>query len=291
MMSSPASAPSTRRARAARWFGRCFYACGATGIPEQISCLGDRYVLERVFKHDFFAASALYRREAETTGSHDGPDRIVCKMGRRMHFCLIPLGWFGRLITHSEVRNLGRCEGIPEVPRILARLSPNSYAYGYIEGTSLHDRPPLPKDYFDRLLAALRQIHARNVVHFDLHKPGNILVDADGRPHIIDFQVSRHIGDRALLSKWLSRRLRRWLQSYDTYHLCKHKRKLQPELLTPEEERLSRNRSLALRIHRAIAGPYKRIRRTCLRYLHARGVLIAPDHDESPETNPARWAK
>ena len=126
----------------------------------------------------------------------------------------------------------------------------------------------------------------------DLHKPGNILIDRDGRPHIIDFQLSMHIGDRALLSKALSRRLRLWLQSYDIYHVCKHRRRLQPDLLTPTEEQLSRNHSLPLRIHRAVAKPYKRIRRACLRYLHAKGIVIPPDHPATcSETDPARWAK
>lgn len=280
---------TTLRARAARWFGRCFYACGAQGVPSRIRCLGGDYVLERVFKHDFLAATALYRAASIRP---DLPRRLVCKIGRRMHFCLVPLGWLGRLVTCIEVHNLRHCEGICEVPRVLARPCPNVYVYEYIEGTNLGDKPPLPADFFDRLLAAVRKIHARNVVHVDLHKPGNILVDRDGRPHIIDFQLSRHIGDRALLSKGLSRRLRLWLQSYDIYHVCKHKRRLRPDLLTPEEELLSRNHSLPLRFHRAIAKPYKRIRRACLRYLYAKGFLIAPDRPETcPETNPIRWAK
>jgi RIO-like serine/threonine protein kinase len=209
-----------------------------------------------------------------------------------MHFCLVPLGWLGRLVTRIEIRSLRRCEGIPEVPRVLARPRPNVYLYEYIEGTSLGAKPILPADFFDRLLAAVRQIHERHVVHFDLHKPGNILVDSEGRPHIIDFQLSLHIGDRALLSRRLSRRLRLWLQSYDIYHVCKHKRRLQPELLRQAEEQLSRNRSLPLRIHRAVAKPYKYVRRACLRYLYAKGILIAPDSPETcPETNPARWAR
>jgi len=277
------------RTRVARWFGRCFYACGKTGAPPQIDCLGGRYVLERVFKHDFLAATALYRIAAVRP---DLPCRVVVKIGRQMHFCLVPLGWLGRLVTGIEIRHLGRCEGIPQVPRVLARPRPNVYVCEYIEGTNLGDKPALPADFFDRLLAAVRQIHARNIVHFDLHKPGNILVDREGRPHIIDFQLSMHIRDRALLSRRLSRRLRLWLQSYDIYHVCKHKRRLQPDLLTETEEQLSRNRSLPLRIHRALAKPYKRIRRACLRYLHARGILNAPDRPETcPETDPARWTR
>jgi serine/threonine protein kinase len=193
-------------------------------------------------------------------------------------------------MTHSEISKLRRCEGIREVPQVLARIHSHMYVYEYIKGQSLHEKPPLPADFFDRLLAALRQVHARDLVHFDLHKPGNILVDTEGRPHIIDFQIARHIGDRFLLSRRLSAGFRRWLQSYDLYHIYKHKRRLQPQLLTEAEAKLSRNHSLPLEIQRAIARPYKRIRRACLRYLYAKGILTGTqDAGTCVETNPVRW--
>ena len=294
----------TPKSRVLRWFGRCFYACGGEGLPARVTCLGGPYVLEKVLKHDFHAATGLYKRELEVSSgkleenpelhpsNFPRPTRLIGKINRRMHFCLLPLGWIGRLMTHSEVCNLRRCEGIREVPQVLARLDSHMYVYEYIEGRSLNEKPPLPADFFDRLLAALRQVHARHLVHFDLHKPGNILVDAEGRPHIIDFQISRHIGDRFLLSRRLSSRLRRWLQSYDLYHIYKHKRRLQPERLTEAEEKLSYNHSLGLEIQRAIAKPYKRIRRAGLRYLYAKGILAgAQDAGTCAETNPVRWTK
>jgi serine/threonine protein kinase len=298
--------------RAVGWFGRCFYACGGEGLPPQITCLGGQYVLEKVLKHDFHAATGLYRRQelevsslklevdAKPGTSHftlhtsnfQLPLRLICKINRRMHFCFLPLGWIGRLMTHSEVCNLRRCEGIREVPQVLARLDSHMYVYEYIEGRSLNEKPPLPADFFDRLLVVMQQVHARNLVHFDLHKPGNILVDTEGRPHIIDFQISRHIGDRFLLSRRLSSRLRRWLQSYDLYHIYKHKRRLQPQLLTEAEAKLSYNHTLGLEIQRAIAKPYKKIRRACLRYLYAKGILTGTrDAGTCAETNPVRWTK
>jgi hypothetical protein len=302
--------PTTLRSGAARWFGRCFYACGDAGLPGQITCLGAEYVLEKVLKHDFHAATGLYRREEaqvsgvksqgdSAAGTSDFklqtsnfklPTRLICKINRRMHFCFFPLGLFGRLLTHSEVCNLRRCAGIPEVPRVLARVDAHTYVYEYIEGQSLNEKPPLPPDFFDRLVRALERVHARRLVHFDLHKTGNILVDTEGRPHILDFQISQYIADRCLLSRRLSDRFRRWLQSYDLYHIYKHKRRLQPQLLTEAEAKLSYNHSLGLRIQRTIAWPYKRIRRACLRRLYAGGILTGTaDGGTCMETNPVRW--
>ncbi len=300
----------TLRNRAAHWFGRCFYACGDAGLPGQITCLGTRYALEKVLKHDFHAATGLYRRQefevssvkCEAAHRRDASDfkletsnfklplRLICKINRRMHFCFVPLGLFGRLLTHSEICNLRRCEGIPEVPQVLARLDPHTYVYEYIEGQSLNENPPLPADFFDRLLLAIEKVHARRLVHFDLHKTGNILVDTEGRPHIIDFQISQYIADWCLVSRRLSNRFRRWLQSYDLYHIYKHKRRFQPQLLTEAEAQLSYNHSPALEIQRAIARPYKRIRRACLRRLYARGILTGTaDGGTCMETNPVRW--
>jgi hypothetical protein len=301
------------RSRATRWFGRCFYACGDAGLPPEIACLGGRYALEKVLKHDFHAATGLYRRvepevgwaSAHAEGSTDAqkaawakthptqpPVRLICKINRRMHFCFLPLGLIGRLMTRSEISKLRRCEGISAVPQVLARLDAHSYVYEYIEGQSLDDKPSLPADFFDRLAEALQQVHARNIVHFDLHKRGNVLIDTEGRPHIIDFQIARHIGDRLLLSRWLSARLRRRLQSYDIYHVYKYKRRFQPESLTEAEEKLSYNHSWPLQFQRAIAWPYKKIRRACLRYLYAKGILAGTaDGGTCGETNPVRWTK
>lgn len=283
------SSPTCREGtgRVVRWFASCFYACGRDGLPTTIRHEGRRYVLAKVLKHDFVAGTGLYER---ADGPAGGPRRIIGKTNRRMHFCFLPLGWLGRLVTHNEVCNLMRCAGVRGVPRLLARTGPATYLYEYIEGTSLDRKPPLPPRFFDGLLAVLQQIHARGLVHFDLHKRGNVLVDNDGRPWIIDFQLSTFIGDRCLLSRRLSIRLRRWLQTYDLYHLYKHKRRFQPAELTPAEERLSRDNRLPLRLHRAIARPIKRVRRYCLQRLHARGILVgAAGTSPHAETDPVRW--
>ena len=54
------------------------------GLPRRIHCRGERFEFLRQFKHDFFAATGLYR----------GPNGLaVLKMGRQNEFMTIPADW------------------------------------------------------------------------------------------------------------------------------------------------------------------------------------------------------
>ena len=98
-----------------------------------------------------------------------------------------------------------------------------------------------------------------------MNKSPNILVGDDGRPYLIDFQISGDLhewGD-TFITRWLLARLQR----EDHYHLLKHKRRLRPDELTAQERLAAARRSLLIRLHRVISKPYFLIRRSLFKRL------------------------
>ena len=77
------------------------------------------------------------------------------------------------------------------------------FAMEFIAGERLdrylaRHRPPLHDCLllFEKICKAVNFAHQRGVIHRDL-KPPNILVDAEGEPHILDFGLAKHISARA----------------------------------------------------------------------------------------------
>ncbi len=257
------------------------YACGTAGMPRSVSIADRRWSLVRTFKHDFFAATGLYQA-AQHQG--DAPERMVLKIGRIQSFLGFPLAWLGRFLKRREVRLLQYLESLEQVPRLVGEYGRNGFAYRYIEGRSLDEKPDVPDCFFDDLEQLLQAIHRLDVCYLDFNKRGNILVGTDKRPHLIDFQISVRLGGR-----WC-RPLRTMLQREDCYHLLKHKRRLRPDLMTEAERQHAQRRSAAIRIHRFVTVPLRTARRRLLRRLHRKGLLERDDSfDPTPENDPSRF--
>jgi hypothetical protein len=273
--------------------GQQLRALGRYRLPERIEVAGSDFAMERVFKHDFFAVTALYNH----TGRSDNPgsrvpQRVVLKMARQGDLLGVPLRWLGQTICRNEIAVLTRLQGIEGVPRLLGGFSDVGLIYEYIEGYSLDERPELPDDFFENLMALLKRIHSREIAYVDMNKRGNILINKNSQPCMIDFQISQYIDWPVWPLNRLGRYILGVLHKADFYHLAKHKRRLQRHLMSPEQLYNSRRVDGWITIHRTLSGPLTKFRRTVLHLLHRKGQLINDDlSGVSPENDPKRWAK
>lgn len=268
----------------ARTLQHQLYACGERPLPAQITLGENSYRLSHIFKNDFFAATALYEYSNNSQEPRvPTPQQIILKLNRRQHFLGLPLAWLGEMLCSHQISILRHLNHLNATPRFISRYGPTGLIYQYIPGRTLKENnEKLPNDFFDRLLQLLRQIHNAGVVYLDTNKRDNIIIGPDGRPHLVDFQISLHIGKRFLFSRRLAESLRNTLQDADLYHLYKHKRKLAPELLTPDEYPLSRPTSKAIRIHRLAATPLRNLRRKLLKRLQPKDPLTAQNNPYQP---------
>lgn len=89
----------------------------------------------------------------------------------------------------------------PNIVHVEDAFEENATAYyvmDYIEGTSLNDiikvagslSETKALDYIMQIAEALRYVHSKNILHLDL-KPGNIMVDKNGKAILIDFGASK----------------------------------------------------------------------------------------------------
>ena len=224
---------------------------------------GRTYRLEKVLKHDFFTVTARYR---------DPDGRPVClKHYHTEPWFGWPLEWAGRLMADREVRHYRLLQDLENVPRLLGRIGSSAFAHAWVEGHDLLDQKDLlPDDFFDRLESLLRAIHDRGMAYVDANKPDNVLVARDGRPVLIDFQISwaPRLGPGPLGR--LKRRILAMFQEADLYHARKLKRLYRPDLLTPEERAASYRRPWFLDLHRFVGAPLRDLRRKFLEWVGSR---------------------
>jgi predicted Ser/Thr protein kinase len=151
---------------------------------------------------------------------------------------------FDRWLADREVRQLKAAEGIAGIPRVVARPAPDVYLREFVEGTPLPRAPTPPGEFFDELAAIARALHERGITHNDLHKEANVIVMPDGRPGLIDFQLS--------VSLPRGSTLHRLLAGFDLYHVAKNRRHRTGEPLTGEDARLFERTQTLRRLHRGL---------------------------------------
>lgn len=236
-------------------------ALGPLGLPAEIVIGGSHYDFTKAFKHDFFAATGLYRGAS---------GQVVLKMGRRAPLFCFPMSWVGRFLARREIRLLRRAASVAGVPRFLGAYGDVGLVREYIEGRPLSRGDRVEDGFFPRLSAMLDEIHALEMAYVDLEKRENILLGDDGKPYLIDFQISWHLPSNRAGRSWIARRVLRVLQPADRYHLFKHWRRSRPDQLNPDEWARSFKAPFWIAGHRTLFRPLIRLRRWILVCLGAR---------------------
>ncbi len=220
--------------------------------------------LVHAVKHDFFAATGFYEDDAGT--------RAVLKMSRTQEFAGFPLLFVGKFLCRREVRFYNKLSDLPNVPKVLGTVGQTGFVHEFVPGRPLQKDKPVPDGFFRQLTELLEQLHARKIAYVDTNKPENILLGDDGRPHLIDFQISWDLAE--LGDWWLNRWWLRRLQHEDFYHFLKHKKRLRPDELTDDERAQAERRSALIRLHRFVFKPYFLFRRRTFKRLRETGRLL-----------------
>jgi hypothetical protein len=249
-----AAPPRSRFQRRYPWL----YALKDGCLPDFVICDGVRFTHVKTFKHDFFAATGLYR----------GPGGlVVLKVGRQNEFLTIPMRWIGAILTRREVRIYELLHGMPGVPRLIGAVGNSGFLHEFVPGHPLRRDERVSDAFFDQLLALIEGLHARHIAYVDLNKRENILVGDDGRPYLIDFQISLYLPPVGWQGRWPIRWLLGRFQDADRYHCFKHKRRLRPDLLTEQQRAEIGRLSVWIRLHRGLTRPFTNLRRRTLKRL------------------------
>lgn len=179
-------------------------------------------------------------------------------------------GWFARvvgpLLIAREAQALARLDGMAGVPVLYRRVDSRGVLMSFVPAKpwSKADAPPRA---FDDLYTLLGEMHARGVAHCDLRTAGNILMDDEGRPYLVDFVARVHRGRAWNLPwNWVFRAFCR----ADRDALAKLKVRFAPELATDAERRRSVHRSWLARFPRAVGMAIRSLTRLFVRRKHGR---------------------
>ncbi len=228
--------------------------------PSEVVIDGATYRFERTLKSDGFSSNWLYRDDA--TGR-----RYVLKAGRFKFFFGPLLAPLARALIRREYENYRALQGIDGIPRLGPWWGKAGFFHEFVEGQSLHDMgetPQLPPDFIEKLRALVDQLHARRLVHLDLNKRGNIILTPQGAPCIIDFQVSLRFPAQGRRTTGWVEKLFNLLKAEDIYHVYKHKKRLQPLLMTQEDKARAERTAVGFHWLRSFAKRYRKIKRATL---------------------------
>lgn len=265
--------------------------------PPHVIIEGQAYAFHRILKDDFFSLNLLYKNQAN--------EGYVLKLS---DFRFV-LGWLFRplagWISRREYSIYRMVSDIPGIPALGPRYGKRGYFHRFIEGKTLHEierriveqfnvvvghpalanyETSLAPDFFDQLMSTVQRVHQRRIFYADLNKRGNIICSTEGKPYLIDFQICLHIPVRQGWLGALTEKIFQRLRREDLYHLFKHKRTFQPQLMKAKEQQLAQRTNLNRRYRRYLWRPYIVLKR--LIYPHGSNETIwykwKHEQDQSP---------
>jgi len=215
---------------------------------------GEVYDHLGTLKDDAFARTELVAKDG---------NKYLYKISRLRLGGLPKMHWLMKRLTAREVRIHGLLAGVRGVPKLVKRVDEVSFIREFVEGRTLDRKPPFMRaDFFDEFHEIVLNIHARGVAFVDLAKKENVVVTRDGRPFLIDFQISIARGTGWGPISWPRNAVVRLMQCADVYHVVKHKRHIRPDLLTQEERLASSRRPWFARLHKYMLRiPYHAVKR------------------------------
>jgi hypothetical protein len=208
---------------------------------------GARFRYVRCLKRDFFSENHLLEDE------RDGRPHVL-KVSR-------PLGF----LAGRERARYRRAAGIEGIPALGPVQGERWLLHEYVEGVTLDYLAPVAPDFYEHLERIVRALHDRGIIYLDLSKRENVIVQPDGRPALIDFQISLLFGRGGRpRASTLAGRIFDGLASADLYQVYKHRRR-HGHARGADDERLGRERSALHLFHRSwIRDPWLAFRRRML---------------------------
>jgi hypothetical protein len=236
-------------------------ALGSEEPPAEIQIKGETFTRLEIFKHDSWAATALYAGSSK---------QVVCKFNRQAPLFGLSAVWLGRLLASRETHMLERLGDLPNVPRsagvvkVGEHILKHAVARSYIPGHPLSRFERVGDDFFPALERLLAEMHLRGMAYVDLHKRENIIVGDDGQPYLVDFQIGATLPTRGPWNNPVTRALLRLLQQSDTYHVLKHMSYNRPDLVGFGHQQMEKHRPWWIWLHRFVTIPPRVLRRVFL---------------------------
>ena len=142
--------------------------------------------------------------------------------------------FWGRFVIAREFRVMRRLWGVEGIPKVLATVGSYGILMERLNAVRIPHRtetaPPI--EFFDRASELVRTIHARGIGHGDLRRK-NILIDAEGRPYLIDFATA--VSVKPGITKLVLQPAFRFYERIDAFQLAEMKADFYEAQLSEEE--------------------------------------------------------